>query len=146
VDAAWANVERAAADGDAGAAQIARRSAPAIANLPEGRVRAAVELLLRGHPSMAPLWRLANQVLAATDPPAAARAFLIALDSDRGAAAAAAAVLPDRVLTISYSSTVVEAIRLRRPQQTVCIAVRAGRRGMARGRGDPGPHVAHPDG
>jgi translation initiation factor 2B subunit (eIF-2B alpha/beta/delta family) len=95
---------------------------------------------------MAPLWRLANDVLAASeaadgkDPAGgaataatpstqAASAFLTLLDSDREAAAAAATVLPDRVLTISYSSTVVEAIRIRRPQQTVCMRSEPGGEG-----------------
>jgi translation initiation factor 2B subunit (eIF-2B alpha/beta/delta family) len=100
-----------------------------MANLPEGRIRAAIELLLRGHPSMAPLWRLANEALGAANPPAAARAFLTAIDSDREAAAAAASILPDRILTLSYSSTVVEAIRLRRPQQTVCMRSEPGGEG-----------------
>jgi Initiation factor 2 subunit family len=100
---------------------MARRAAAALTGLPKDRIPAAVDLLLRGHPSIAPLWRLATEVLAATDPARAAQAFLAELDSDREAAAAAAAILPDRVLTLSYSSTVVEAIRLRRPAQTVCM-------------------------
>ena len=146
VDDAWARVERVAADRESGAAQIARRAAVALGDLPSERLWAAIDLLLHRHPSMAPLWRLANDVLAALDtadgrdmaeevataPAATARAasaFLILLDSDRGAAAAAAAVLPDRVLTLSYSSTVVEAIRLRRPQQTVCMRSEPGGEG-----------------
>jgi translation initiation factor eIF-2B subunit delta len=129
VDDAWARVERAAADPDSGAAQIARRAAAALAALSPDRVRNAVDLLLRGHPSMAPLWRLANEVLPAADHAAAARTFLGRLDLDRQAAESAAAMLPDRVLTISYSSTVVEAIRIRRPQQTVCMRSEPGGEG-----------------
>jgi translation initiation factor 2B subunit (eIF-2B alpha/beta/delta family) len=78
---------------------------------------------------MAPLWRLANEVLSAADPAAGARSFLALLDADHGAAEVMASVLPDRVLTLSYSSTVVEAIRLRRPQQTVCMRSEPGGEG-----------------
>jgi hypothetical protein len=129
VDEAWARIERAAADADSGAAQVARRAGSAISALPAARVPEAVTLLLRGHPTMAPLWRLATEVLSASDPAGAARSFLTLLDSDQGAASAAAAILPDRVLTLSYSSSVVEAIRLRRPQQTVCMRSEPGGEG-----------------
>jgi translation initiation factor 2B subunit (eIF-2B alpha/beta/delta family) len=121
MDDAWARVERAAADSESGAAQIARRAAAALGALAGDRISAAVEVLLHGHPSMAPLWRLADEVLSAGDPEVGARSFLAMLDADRGAPEVMASVLPDRVLTLSYSSTVVEAIRLRRPQQTVCM-------------------------
>jgi translation initiation factor eIF-2B subunit delta len=129
VDEAWARVERAAADTESGAAQVARRAGAALSFLPADRISDAVEVLLRGHPSMAPLWRLANMVLSASDPADAARSFVALLDSDRDASSAAAAVLPDRVLTLSYSSSVVEAIRLRRPQQTVCMRSEPGGEG-----------------
>jgi translation initiation factor eIF-2B subunit delta len=126
---AWARVERAAADADSGAAQIARKAGAALALLPSGRIPDAVELLVRGHPSMAPLWRLANEVLSASDPAEGARSFLAMLDGDEGAASVAAAILPDRILTLSYSSSVVAAIRLRRPQQTVCMRSEPGGEG-----------------
>lgn len=127
MDDAWARVERAAADVESGASQIARRAAAALGALPRERIPEAVDLLLRGHPSMAPLWRLATEAL--TEPGDVTRPFLDELDSDREAAAAAAASLPDRVLTLSYSSTVVEAIRIRGPAQTVCMRSDPGREG-----------------
>jgi translation initiation factor eIF-2B subunit delta len=129
VDEAWARIERAAADADSGAGQVARRAGSAISSLPAARIPEAVTLILRGHPTMAPLWRLANEVLSASNPAGAARSFLTLLDSDRGAASSAAAILPDRVLTLSYSSSVDEAIRLRRPQQTVCMRSEPGGEG-----------------
>jgi translation initiation factor 2B subunit (eIF-2B alpha/beta/delta family) len=121
VDDAWARVERAAGDMESGAAQIARRAAAALAALRAERIPEAVETLLRGHPTMAPLWRLANDVLSATDPAGAAGSFLRRLDDDGEAGTSAANVLPGRILTLSYSSTLVAAIRLRRPLQTVCM-------------------------
>jgi translation initiation factor 2B subunit (eIF-2B alpha/beta/delta family) len=129
VDAAWARVERVAADHESGAAQIARRAAAALAGLPREQIQAAVEILIRGHPSMAPMWRLANDVASVLDPAEAARDFLTLLDSDREAAAVVAALLPDRVVTLSYSSTVALAIRLRRPKQTVCMRSEPGGEG-----------------
>jgi translation initiation factor eIF-2B subunit delta len=129
VDDAWARVERAAADAESGAAQIARRAAAALAALPAERMSDAVGTLLRAHPTMAPLWRLANDVLAATDPGDAAGSFLRQLDDDDEAGTSAANVLSDRILTLSYSSTVVAAIRLRRPLQTVCMRSEPGGEG-----------------
>jgi translation initiation factor 2B subunit (eIF-2B alpha/beta/delta family) len=78
---------------------------------------------------MAPLWRLANDVLAATDPAEAGRSFLRQLDDDGEAGTNAANIIPDRILTLSYSSTVVSAIRLRRPLQTVCMRSEPGSEG-----------------
>jgi translation initiation factor eIF-2B subunit delta len=129
MDDAWARVERAAADLDSGAAQVARKAAAALMELPGERVHEAVEALLRGHPTMAPLWRLANDVLATTDAADAARSFLAQLGEDGQAAVTVATQLPDRVLTLSYSSTVVAAIRLRRPLQTVCMRSEPGGEG-----------------
>ena len=122
-------MERAATDLDSGAAQVARKAAAALMRLPRERVREAVEVLLRGHPTMAPLWRLASDVLAASDPAEAARSFVAQLEEDGQAAATVASQLPDRVLTLSYSSTVVAAIRLRRPLQTVCMRSEPGGEG-----------------
>lgn len=129
VDDTWARVERVAADAESGAAQIARRAAAALAALPAETVPDAVQTLLRAHPTMAPLWRLANDVLAASDPADAAGSFLRQLDDDDGAGTSAANILPDRILTLSYSSTVVTAIRLRRPLQTVCMRSQPGGEG-----------------
>jgi Initiation factor 2 subunit family len=129
VDEAWARVERAAGDGESGAAQIARKAAAALAALPAQRFPEAVDTLLRAHSTMAPLWRLADDVLSTTDPAGAARSFLQQLDHDGEAGTTAANILPDRILTLSYSSTVVAAIRIRRPFQTICMRSEPGGEG-----------------
>jgi translation initiation factor 2B subunit (eIF-2B alpha/beta/delta family) len=121
MDHAWASIERAAADRESGASQIARRAATALQALPADKAGPAVELLVRGHPSMAPLWRLAGDVLGARDHVGAAQVFLKLLEGDSEAASALASTMPDRIVTISYSSTVVQAIRIRAPHQTVCM-------------------------
>lgn len=117
----WATLRALAGDRVAGAAEIARRAAEALGLIAPEELVAAAELLLRGHPSMAPLWRLASEALAATDHREATVRFLATLDEDRRAAAALAEVLPDVVLTISSSSAVREAVRLRRPSTVLCM-------------------------
>jgi translation initiation factor 2B subunit (eIF-2B alpha/beta/delta family) len=131
VDDPRAVVEELAADRTLGAAQTARAAAGALAAIPRAELPEAVEAILRGHPSMAPLWRLADAVLRPGDHAARARAFLETLADDDRAAAAAAALLPDTVLTISSSSTVAEAIRIRRPRHVVCMASHPGGEGLA---------------
>src|SRR5438128_418889 len=64
----WAILRRTAADRDSGAAVIAREAASALGRVPRERMPEAVGLLLRGHPAMAPLWRLASDVLSERDP------------------------------------------------------------------------------
>jgi translation initiation factor 2B subunit (eIF-2B alpha/beta/delta family) len=117
----WANLRAAAEDRVSGAAEIAERAAGALAALRADEVPEAAEMLLRGHPSVAPLWRLATRVMSASNPAAGAAGFLADLAFDGEAAAALASVLPGRVLTISYSSSVVAALRLRRPQRVACM-------------------------
>ncbi len=78
---------------------------------------------------MAPLWRLSTEVLSAPHPSVGADRFLRQLHHDGEAAATLAAALPDRVLTISYSSTLARAIRLRRPAQVVCMMSEPGGEG-----------------
>jgi hypothetical protein len=78
---------------------------------------------------MAPLWRLGTEVLSSTDPRAGADRFLQLLEADRGAAAALAPVLPERVLTISWSSSVREALALRRPGAVACLRSEPGGEG-----------------
>ncbi len=114
-------IEGIAEDRQSGAAEIARAAAGAIADLSPDSVRAAVEALLRGHPSMAPLWRLASEVMAGPDPSMAAERFLGHLDADGRTSVRLAEILPDRVITMSYSSTLIEALRIRRPAQVVCM-------------------------
>jgi translation initiation factor eIF-2B subunit delta len=72
---------------------------------------------------MAPLWRLASDVLSDPDgdPAGAVERFLARLRADEAVPFAVARTLPDAVLTISWSSTVVNAIRLRRPADVICM-------------------------
>jgi translation initiation factor 2B subunit (eIF-2B alpha/beta/delta family) len=111
MDRAWEGIRGAASDRRSGAAEIARRAAEALAALPRADLRAAVEALVRGHPSMAPLWRLGTEVLAARDHAGAAAAFARRVGAEADAVAAAAAPLLDGTIVLhSYSSTLVAAV------------------------------------
>jgi translation initiation factor 2B subunit (eIF-2B alpha/beta/delta family) len=119
---AWPTLVAAAEDQTSGAAEIARRAAEAIAALPRTRLHEGVEVLLRGHPSMAPLWRLATEVLwAPLAHDNAARRFVATLDADDRAAQVMAEAMPSSILTISWSSAVQDAVRRRRPDRVVCM-------------------------
>ncbi|MDP9341786.1 MAG: hypothetical protein M3Q23_06715 [Actinomycetota bacterium] len=133
MDDSRALVEELAADRTLGAAETARAAAGLLAELPRDELADAVEALLRGHPSMAPLWRMADAMLRSRGHATgtAAEKFLATLGDDGRAASAAAAVLPDTVLTISVSSTVAEAIRIRRPGHVLCMASHPGGEGLA---------------
>ncbi|HXF73869.1 MAG TPA: hypothetical protein VNO79_14825 [Actinomycetota bacterium] len=124
-----ATVAAIASDRRSGAREIARAAAEALAGLEPERVPEAVRALLLGHPAMAPLWRLASAVLEAPDPAAGAERFLERLRLDDRVPEAAAPLLPDVVLTISWSSTVVRALRLRRPREVLCMASEPGGEG-----------------
>jgi translation initiation factor 2B subunit (eIF-2B alpha/beta/delta family) len=107
----WEDVEGLARDAESGAAEIARRAAVALSGLPRSDLRDAVGALLRGHPSMAPLWRLGEAVLSADEHAEAARRFAHDLRREADAVAAAAgAVLPSEVVTHSFSGTLVAAV------------------------------------
>jgi translation initiation factor 2B subunit (eIF-2B alpha/beta/delta family) len=111
VDGAWNDLRRTAEDTESGAAEIARRAAATLAALPPSDLVEAVRTLVRGHPPMAPLWRLGHAVLSADDHVAAAAAFAARLAGERAAVAAASApVLGAEVVTHSYSSTLVAAV------------------------------------
>jgi initiation factor 2B subunit 1/2 family protein len=117
---AWAEVRAVAANRRSGAAELARRAAWALSALPTGELLGALGVLLAGHPSMAPLWRLGTDVLASADHPAAARRFVAALDRELEAVAAVAGGLPGvRFMTISYTSMVIEALARRGPGRSV---------------------------
>src|SRR5207249_10640109 len=75
------------------------------------------------------VWRLASDVLWAPGPAAGAVAFLDQLTRDEAAAVVVSRVLPDSVLTISYSSSVARAIELGRPARTLCMRSDAGGEG-----------------
>jgi hypothetical protein len=127
VDDPWATVEAAALDRSSGAAEIARKAAHALGLLSEHRVMAAIEL-----PSMAPLWRLASDVLSLPDRALAARNFSAALEEDRHGLDALGPQIAGRgLLTISYSSSVVELVPLARPETVLCM------------RSEPGGEGAH---
>jgi hypothetical protein len=121
MDDPWTILRRAAADLSSGAAEIAREAAEAVRAVPPGRVLDAVALLVRGHPSMAPLWRLASDALSARVPTAGADAFLDRLAGDGRASDVVARALPDTVLAISYSSSIAAVIERRRPSRTICM-------------------------
>jgi translation initiation factor 2B subunit (eIF-2B alpha/beta/delta family) len=124
-----ATVEAVASDRRSGAREIARAAAEALAGLDPEVVPGAVRALLRAHPAMAPLWRLATAVLEAEDPATGASRFLELLRRDDGVPRVAAPLLPDAVLTISWSSTVVAALRLRRPRTVLCMVSEPGGEG-----------------
>lgn len=119
---AWPALAAVADDRSSGAAEIARTAAEALGGLSRNQVVEGIEVLLRGHPSMAPLWRLATEVMWA--PRAhenAARRFVALLDTDERAAEVVAEVLPSSLLTISWSSAVQAAVHRRRPDRVVCM-------------------------
>src|SRR5438093_6594533 len=111
---AWAEVRAVACDRRSGAAQLARRAATALCALGEHELVDALGVLLAGHPSMGPLWRLGTALLGSDDHPAAARRFVEALDRETQlVAAAATASLGPRVMTFSYTSMVIKALTRR---------------------------------
>src|SRR5919197_4543853 len=118
---AWAEIRAVASDRRSGAAQLARRAATALGALGEHELLDAVGVLLEGHPSMAPLWRLGSALLGSDDHAAAARHFVETLDwetqaaaavvaASLGSASASASLRRDaqprstRVITFSYTS------------------------------------------
>jgi len=117
----WAALRRAARDRTSGAAQIAARAAEAFRGLDAARVDEGVRVLLAGHPEMAPLWRLATDVLDGETPSAGAERFLTRLEEDGGAAQTLAPRLPPWLLTISYSSTVLATVSAARVRLLSCM-------------------------
>jgi len=130
MDDARASVEAIADDDTMGAAETAERAAHVLTQLPATALPDAIETLLRGHPQMAPLWRLASDVLSSSDTATGVEWFLSRLANDANAVAVLAPILPDRVLTISYSSTVKEAIRMREPSTVLCMSSQPGGEGL----------------
>jgi translation initiation factor 2B subunit (eIF-2B alpha/beta/delta family) len=108
---AWGGIHEAAGDRRSGASEIVRRAAEALAALPPNDVKEAVLSLIRGQPSMAPLWRLGSDALGAADHVEAARNFAFRVAAERDEIAEkAAALLPNVVLVHSFSSTVIAAV------------------------------------
>jgi translation initiation factor 2B subunit (eIF-2B alpha/beta/delta family) len=104
-------IRAAAGDRRSGASEIALRAAEALSALPRSDLEEAVAVLVRGHPSMAPLWRLGSEALGSADHAAAARAFAGRLGAEQKLVAARAApLLSGTVLVQSYSGTAVAAV------------------------------------
>lgn len=123
-------MERVANDRSSGAAEIARAAAGALGRLPDDLVVPAIELLLHGHASMAPLWRLASEMLSRPDRVMAARGFAAVPEGDRNEGDALASQLAGRrVITISYSSSVVALVRRARPAMVLCMRSEPGGEG-----------------
>jgi len=130
VDDPWATVEELADDEESGASEIAQRAAHALAEIEGDRLPDAIEALLRGHPEMGTLWRLASEVLVASDAATGARAFLARLADDANAVPVLAPILPDRILTISCSETVRDVVKMREPKEVRCMSSQPGGEGM----------------
>jgi translation initiation factor 2B subunit (eIF-2B alpha/beta/delta family) len=130
VDDPRATVEALADDDESGASEIAQRAARALQQVPPDDLPDAIETLLRGHPEMGPLWRLASDVLSANDAAAGAQMFLSRLAEDANAVPVLAPILPNRVITISYSGTVKDAVRMREPTNVLCMSSQPGGEGL----------------
>jgi hypothetical protein len=124
-------LETLAADRTMGATETADRAARVLAGIPREELVHAVEALLTGHPSMGPLWRLADAMLNAPEPADAAESFRRQMAGDSTAAFALSPVLPGRILTISSSQAVAEALSVRKPSAVVCMASHPGGEGLA---------------
>jgi translation initiation factor 2B subunit (eIF-2B alpha/beta/delta family) len=107
----WDGVHEAAGNRTSGAAEIVRRAAEALAALPSNDVEAAVVTLVRGQPSMAPLWNLGTEVLGSDNYARTARDFAIHVAAESEEIARQAGhLLTDSVVVHSYSSTVIAAV------------------------------------
>src|SRR3954453_23569669 len=127
----WDEIETLARDRTMGAAATAERAARGLSSVPTEDLVDAVEELLTGHPAMGPMWRLANAMLTSRDPAEAAERFRGELAGDHTAAFALSPALPGRILTISSSATVVEALTIRKPRTVVCMESRPGGEGLS---------------
>ena len=127
----WNEIERLASDRTMGAAETADRAARVLPAVPREELVDAVEALLVGHPCMAPLWRLGHALLTTRDADAAAQQFRREMAGDSTAAFALSPALPGRILTISHSATVVEALTVRKPRTVVCMESRPGGEGLS---------------
>lgn len=111
-----ARIEAIAADRSSGAAELALRAAETLALARPEELAGAAQALMRAQPSMAGVYNAAQAALAGT-----LDAFMQRLrdSGDRIARAAAPRVRGRVVLTHSYSSTVVRALREGRPARVL---------------------------
>jgi hypothetical protein len=124
-------VQTLAGDRVMGAAETADRAAELLRTLPKGEVEGAMEALLAGHPSMGPLWRLAHSIATSDDPGEAVDRFRRFLAGDSMAGFALSPVLPGRILTISNSSAVADALAVRKPRTVLCMMSKPGGEGLS---------------
>lgn len=78
---------------------------------------------------MAVLWRLADEVLSAPTAAEGATSFVDRLDADRRAGTLLAPVIPPWVLTISYSSSVLDCLQQARLRLVTCMESQPGGEG-----------------
>lgn len=127
-------LRRAAADRSSGSAAVAAAAADAIAAMGAPGAADAVLVLLRGQPFMAACIRLADEIIGAPQPGPAAARFARRLESERaGLRANLDTYLPRRaaVMTVSYSSVVIESLAGRRGLRVACAASEPGGEGLA---------------
>ncbi|MGH2725216.1 MAG: hypothetical protein ACRDI0_13355 [Actinomycetota bacterium] len=126
----WEAIRAAAGDRESGAAEIARRAAESLAVLPRRDLEAAARTLVRGHPSMAPLWRLATEVLGARDHAAAATGFARRMVAEAGAVAERAAERVAGPVVLHSSSGTAQAATLRAGGPALCATSEPGGEGL----------------
>jgi hypothetical protein len=132
VDDPWASVRRAAADGTSGAAAIASKVLFAVAKMSPNDRAQAMEMMIRAHPSMAPLWHMASFSAKPEDGRFADLWFSLGLRRQLSEQPHLAADLLPKgtIVTISSSSSVAEAIALRPPERVVCMRSEPGGEGQ----------------
>lgn len=112
-----ASVEELARDRTHGAAELALRAAELLARASPNELPAAAQAVIQAQPAMAPVYNAAQAALRGRLPE-----FLASLRQSRDALARKAAPLTAgrTVLTHSYSSTVVHALRFASPARLLC--------------------------
>ena len=117
----WTTLRRAARDRSSGASEIAEMVAGPLGEMARDDVPRAVRTIVSAHPSMAPLWALASEVLAGPDPASGAARFLHRAIEDGAAGEPLQRLLSPWVLTISRSASVVRTLRPARLRLVTCM-------------------------
>jgi len=112
-----ARIQELARDRTGGAAELAVLAAGILEDASPGELKAAAEAVMRAQPAMAPVYNAAQAALAGRLPEFLARLRRSAV---RVAEKAAGLVAAKTVLTHSYSSTVVQALRYAPPARLLC--------------------------